>query len=277
VTGSSASTRTSTNGQSALSRINSAASSGSRSTRFLHVATLDDNILPSIHPSSSKASGNTTALGTPAEPALRMPIVASGHTAALQTLLFGRSNKQCEQCNHAHPDNQHCKCYGIVVQPIQPLLHLRLPVPNPWGARGPQRQRFRSLRVPPVHKEKHPPGSRETRSNTSPSRGMGSGQSRYTKFSSPPCFSITAAFMRMPCRFSRCVVQAQSGTVSPPGVSFECPNWDRVAGFEVVSGLFRLVLVLAADVTPAMAAGVTDRLWEIGDIVQVLEDWENTN
>lgn len=27
-------------------------------------------------------------------------------------------------------------------------------------------------------------------------------------------------------------------------------------------------------VTPAMAAGVTDRLWEIGDMVQVLEDWE---
>lgn len=25
---------------------------------------------------------------------------------------------------------------------------------------------------------------------------------------------------------------------------------------------------------PAMAAGVTDRLWEIGDIVKVLEDWE---
>jgi hypothetical protein len=27
-------------------------------------------------------------------------------------------------------------------------------------------------------------------------------------------------------------------------------------------------------ITPAMAAGVTDRLWEIGDIVKVLEDWE---
>jgi hypothetical protein len=27
-------------------------------------------------------------------------------------------------------------------------------------------------------------------------------------------------------------------------------------------------------VTPAMAAGVTDRLWEIGDIVDVLERWE---
>jgi hypothetical protein len=26
--------------------------------------------------------------------------------------------------------------------------------------------------------------------------------------------------------------------------------------------------------TPAMAAGVTKRLWEIGDIVDVLEAWE---
>jgi hypothetical protein len=29
-------------------------------------------------------------------------------------------------------------------------------------------------------------------------------------------------------------------------------------------------------VTPAMAAGVMDRLWEIGDIVKVLEEWEAT-
>jgi hypothetical protein len=28
--------------------------------------------------------------------------------------------------------------------------------------------------------------------------------------------------------------------------------------------------------TPAMAAGVTKRLWEIGDIVDVLEAWENS-
>jgi len=28
--------------------------------------------------------------------------------------------------------------------------------------------------------------------------------------------------------------------------------------------------------TPAMAAGVSKRLWEIGDIVDVLEAWENT-
>jgi hypothetical protein len=30
-------------------------------------------------------------------------------------------------------------------------------------------------------------------------------------------------------------------------------------------------------VTPAMAAGVTDRLWEISDIVNVLEAWETAN
>ena len=29
-------------------------------------------------------------------------------------------------------------------------------------------------------------------------------------------------------------------------------------------------------VTPAMAAGVTDRLWEVADMVNVLEAWENT-
>jgi hypothetical protein len=29
-------------------------------------------------------------------------------------------------------------------------------------------------------------------------------------------------------------------------------------------------------VTPAMAAGVTKRLWEIGDIIDVLEVWEAT-
>ncbi len=27
-------------------------------------------------------------------------------------------------------------------------------------------------------------------------------------------------------------------------------------------------------ITPAMAAGVTSKLWEIGDMVKVLEDWE---
>jgi hypothetical protein len=30
-------------------------------------------------------------------------------------------------------------------------------------------------------------------------------------------------------------------------------------------------------VTPAMAAGVTDKLWEISDVVTVLEKWEAAN
>jgi hypothetical protein len=30
-------------------------------------------------------------------------------------------------------------------------------------------------------------------------------------------------------------------------------------------------------VTPAMAAGVTDRLWEVADMVAVLEAWEAAN
>jgi hypothetical protein len=29
--------------------------------------------------------------------------------------------------------------------------------------------------------------------------------------------------------------------------------------------------------TPAMAAGVTKRLWDVGDIVDVLEAWETTD
>jgi hypothetical protein len=39
------------------------------------------------------------------------------------TRFWQSSNAQCEQCNHTHSENQHCKCYRIVVQPMQPLLH----------------------------------------------------------------------------------------------------------------------------------------------------------
>jgi hypothetical protein len=30
-------------------------------------------------------------------------------------------------------------------------------------------------------------------------------------------------------------------------------------------------------ITPAMAAGLTDKLWEMSDMVKVLEDWEAAN
>lgn len=34
---------------------------------------------------------------------------------------------------------------------------------------------------------------------------------------------------------------------------------------------------LAIQLFPAMAASVTDKLWEMSDMVKVLEDWENAN
>jgi hypothetical protein len=70
-------------------------------------------------------------MGRPACRPTRKPrlLTSRGGARALQTLLFGRSNKQCEQFDNTHSDNQHCKCYGIVVQ-------------------RPQRQRPRPPRVP---------------------------------------------------------------------------------------------------------------------------------
>jgi hypothetical protein len=39
--------------------------------------------------------------------------------------------------------------------------------------------------------------------------------------------------------------------------------------FVKISGAHRM--------TPAQAAGVDSRVWEIGDIVKVIEDWEREN
>jgi hypothetical protein len=46
-----------------------------------------------------------------------------------------RSHKQCEQCNHTHSDNQHCECYGIVVQPISFCCMMMPPCSQPLGER----------------------------------------------------------------------------------------------------------------------------------------------
>jgi hypothetical protein len=39
---------------------------------------------------------------------------------------------------------------------------------------------------------------------------------------------------------------------------------------------YNFVIHKTLRTTPAMAAKVTKRLWEIGDIVDMLEAWENT-
>ena len=51
-----------------------------------------------------------------------------------------------------------------------------------------------------------------------------------------------------------------------------CPCTDYLANRFIAYNFCRIHKTLR--VTPAMAAGVTDRLWEISDIVKVLEDWE---
>src|SRR6516164_1475996 len=50
----------------------------------------------------------------------------------------------------------------------------------------------------------------------------------------------------------------------------------------VESGVLRIeqkvgvIILFASTMSPAMAAGVTKRLWEIGDIVDMLEGWEQS-
>lgn|GEM_PF-1298511 len=50
---------------------------------------------------------------------------------------------------------------------------------------------------------------------------------------------------------------------------------NHVAAVELHTMFYNFVRVhQTLKVTPAMAAGVTDRLWDVADLVQVLEDWE---
>jgi hypothetical protein len=70
------------------------------------------------------------------------------------------SNAQCEQCNHTHTDSQHCECYRIVVQPMQPLLHgtpplFRIILVSEKAAETTSSAALGSA----VHKGRHPSGS----------------------------------------------------------------------------------------------------------------------
>jgi hypothetical protein len=59
-------------------------------------------------------------------------------------------------------------------------------------------------------------------------------------------------------------------------------QWDLVLQFCVsqvkqLQGKTLSRCSLPPSFTPSMAAGVTDKLWEMSDMVKVLEDWEATN
>ena len=61
--------------------------------------------------------------------------------------------------------------------------------------------------------------------------------------------------------------------------------WSRMAAIGLMTafgpkrtlrkGLSRAAAVQAVRVPPAMAARLTERLWDIGDIVNLIEEWEN--
>jgi hypothetical protein len=55
---------------------------------------------------------------------LRMVIPKIVAAGTLQDFCFSKaSHKQREQFNHTNSDHEHCECHGIVLQPVQPLLH----------------------------------------------------------------------------------------------------------------------------------------------------------
>ncbi len=56
------------------------------------------------------------------------------------------------------------------------------------------------------------------------------------------------------------------------------PGWDHAHAVVLHFMYYNFVRIhKTLKVTPTMAAGVTSHLWEIGDIVGVLEAWEAAN
>ena len=75
-----------------------------------------------------------------------------------------------------------------------------------------------------------------------------------------------------------CVSRKHDRRSAASGVSFS-QYQVRIAGYRLKDGRFvrdQRRLSVTDRLTPAMAAGVTDRLWEVADIVKVLEDWEES-
>jgi hypothetical protein len=68
---------------------------------------------------------------------------------------------------------------------------------------------------------------------------------------------------QLSCIVTRLPSLATTGATCRPGLWRRCPFQKWVV---------RIHQTL--KITPAMAAGVTSKLWEMADMVKVLEDWE---
>jgi hypothetical protein len=55
------------------------------------------------------------------------------------------------------------------------------------------------------------------------------------------------------------------------------PNQLAKSIIDIATGNTEAALESGGKVTPAMAAGVTDKLWEMDDLVAMLEQWELSN
>jgi hypothetical protein len=71
---------------------------------------------------------------------------------------------------------------------------------------------------------------------------------------------------------SRVTLQATTLTRIPPPDGGALASWSAALLFAMYYNFVRIHKTLRT--TPAMAAGVKSRLWEIGDVVDVLETWE---
>ena len=88
--------------------------------------------------------------------------------------------------------------------------------------------------------------------------------------------------------------KSRGDVISPLGPAVQVANWvdahalGVVVQFEIQAENHAHMMAIyfmhynfvrihqTLKITPAMAAGVTDKLWEMSDMVKVLEDWENT-
>jgi hypothetical protein len=115
---------------------------------------------------SLAASAGLTSTGTRVVEGTSSRTVPAALPPTRVTRFWQSSNAQCEQCNHTHSENQHCKCYRIVVQPMQPLLHGTPPVPDQlWVSDSATERTSAAALGSAVQKGRHPSGSVQAAGN----------------------------------------------------------------------------------------------------------------